>query len=103
MTIRKIKEMAKAIYKMHGLADRREQQRFLFDGKIFFYNMKHIVNNGDFYKEGYYLIKVRVSRNTIYTITLYNDRVGNIYGKRYDRYKQIKINNKFTMPIKCVQ
>lgn len=103
MTKARVAGMAKAIYKRHGLADSREQEGFLFDGKIFFYNMKHYVINGDPYKTDYYLIKVRVSRNTIYTITLYNDRVGNIYGRRYDGYKQLEINNKFSMPIKWVQ
>ena len=39
MTKERVKELAKAIYNMHGLADSRKQEKFLFDGKIFFYNI----------------------------------------------------------------
>ena len=101
MTIEEIKKMAKGIYNMHGLAESRKQQKFFFGGKIFFYNMEHIVKNSDFYKADLHIIRVRVSKNTVYWIKLYNDKVGDILGKRYDKHSRIKLDdNIFPMPIK---
>lgn len=101
MTKERVIEMAKGIYNMHGLAESREQQKFFFDGKIFFYNMEHIVKNSDFFKADLHIIRVRVSKNTVYCIKLYNDKVGDIYGRKYDRHSRIKLDdNIFPMPIK---
>ena len=65
MTNARVEEMAKAIYKMHGLADNSQQEKFFFDGKIFFYNMKGYIDR--YNNKGYY-ITVRTAMNTIYQI-----------------------------------
>ena len=65
MTKERVKELAKAIYNMHGLAEQRKQEKFLFDGKIFFYNMEFSKNR---FNKWFYSITVRITKDIIYNI-----------------------------------
>lgn len=57
MTRARVEEMAKRIADMHGFAE-RENQRFFFDGKIFYYNMECL-------DTGFYRIYVRTAKNML--------------------------------------
>lgn len=101
MTKARVEEMAKAIYKMHGLADRREQEKFFFDGKIFFYNMKGYT---DRYNTKCYYIEIRTASDLIYRIGF--TEIGlmeYIYGERYLKYSDGYTfdEKKYPMPIKA--
>ena len=68
MTTAQAQEMAKRIEGMHGLADRTEQ-RFFFDGKIFYYNMRFMAD--------YYDAWVKDSENTVWRFIYLLDGKGN--------------------------
>lgn len=101
MTKARVAEMAKAIYKMHGLANHREQEKFLFDGKIFFYNME---GYRDRYGAKCYYIKIRTAIDIIYRIGFTETGLMEyIYGERYLKYSDGYTfdEKKYPMPIKA--
>ena len=85
MTKERVKELAKAIYNMHGLADSRKQEKFLFNGKIFFYNMEGYT---DRYNAKCYYIEIRTAIDIIYRIGFTETGLMEyIYGQRYQKYR----------------
>lgn len=69
MTTEKALEMAKMIEGMHGL-DNREEQRFFFDGKIFYYNMRYMAD--------YYDAWLKDSKNRVWRFVYDLDNKGNV-------------------------
>ena len=101
MTRERVIEMAKAICNMHGLAESREQEKFLFDGKIFFYNMEFSKNR---FNKWFYSITVRITKDIIYNIWF--DEMGfyaGINGQRWHKYYNGYAfdEKKHPMPIKA--
>lgn len=103
MTKERIEEMGKAIANMHGFAEKRKNQRFFFDGKIFYYNMKHENGADDKsgYKWNYYEVECRVSENMIYRFYYHPTATGEFELKHCFGRKYISINSeRFPLPVK---
>lgn len=101
MTKERIEEMGKAIANMHGFAEERRNQRFFFDGKIFYYNMKHENSSCEGYIFNYYEVECRVSENMIYRFYYHQTATGEFELKHFFGRKYISINSeRFPLPVK---
>lgn len=96
----KVKAIAHTIHNSDKeLKETAEAKSILFDGTTYYYTVYYWKN----FTGTYPVIRLRVSKNTVYTVPIYKGGciyITSIIGKRYDSLQQAKLNKELPAPIK---